>query len=264
MRIRRAVLAATAVAVAASVAVAVASIPSSSGTINGCYDPASGALKPLTVVDDPADCKDPNVLLPFNQTGPQGAPGAAGARGTIGGSHRVQAAVTQTTPPDGEFYTGSVSCPAGQVLLGGGFDADRLAGTFNVITSRPNADATGWDVKLKLTFPFGGTADFAGVFGGLLDRWREENERARAALAHSGIQGLLDAFRAHGPGGAKPTTKEVEKVRKAVGKAMVQSNSSKRAGTRLSAALKDLETPPQPPTQPATAAGEGVYALCGA
>ena len=267
MSTRRAVLAATLCAVAASVAVAVASIPSSSGTINGCYDPSSGAPHPFSIVDDPSDCKGSSVLLPFNQTGPQGAPGApgaAGARGTVGSSHRVNAAVTQTNPPDGEFYAGSAACPAGELLLGGGFDADRLAGTFNVITSRPNADATGWDVKLKITFPFGGTANFGSLFGAALDRWREENERARAALANSGIQGLIDAFRAHSAGGATPTTKEVTKIRKAVGKAMAQSESSKRAGTRLAGVIKDLSAPPHPPKQPATAAGEGVYALCGA
>src|SRR3954454_8395093 len=127
MRIRNAVLAATAVAVVASVTIAVASIPSSSGTINGCYDPGVGTEFPLSIVDDPSDCK--NTLLPFNQTGPQGATGAAGAagaqgpRGTIAGSHRVSAGVTQTSPPDGEFYAGTAFCPKEEVLLGGGFDA---------------------------------------------------------------------------------------------------------------------------------------------
>jgi hypothetical protein len=266
MRVRPAVLAVTAVAVVAIVASAVATIPSSSGTINGCYDAASGTPHPLTIVDDPADCKGgvAPTLLPFNQTGPQGAPGAQGPRGTIAGSHRVMAAVKQDSPPDGVSYSGTASCTKDEVLLGGGFDADRLAGTFDVVTSRPNADATGWDVKLRLTFPFGGTATFGSSFGHLLDDWRAANERTQEALAHSSFQALLDALRGHGPGGSQVTTKEVAKVRKAVGKAMARSDSSKRASTKLAAVVKDLTTPPHPPTQPPAAAGEGVYALCGA
>lgn len=59
--------------------VAFAAIPNSSGTIEGCYDPANAkAPYQLSVVDNPADCAAPAVLLPFNKTGVPGPPGPAG------------------------------------------------------------------------------------------------------------------------------------------------------------------------------------------
>jgi hypothetical protein len=64
--------------------VAYAAIPASDGTIRGCYDPTSGSPHPLSVVDDPSECKSPFVLLPWNQTGPPGARGATGPAGTPG------------------------------------------------------------------------------------------------------------------------------------------------------------------------------------
>ena len=65
--------------------VAYATIPGSNGQIEGCYDP-SGAKPPYTlkVVDNPADCASPSVLLPFNQTGPTGPTGATGPQGQPG------------------------------------------------------------------------------------------------------------------------------------------------------------------------------------
>lgn len=59
--------------------VASASIPGSTGTIEGCYSTASAKPPyPLTIVDNPSDCAAPAVLLPFNQAGAPGAPGPAG------------------------------------------------------------------------------------------------------------------------------------------------------------------------------------------
>jgi hypothetical protein len=176
----------------------------------------------------------------------------------------VTAGVTQTNPPNGEFFTGSAACPAGEVLLGGGFDADRLAGTFNVITSRPNSTASGWDVKLKIISPFGGTADFSSVFSGALDSWRRGQDEAREALAHSGFPSFLSGLAPHGPGGSGITPKESGKLQKAVRKEIAASDRAKRASLVLKAAIDDLKTPPTPPAQSPEALAEGVYALCGA
>lgn len=82
MRTRSAVLAATAAAVVASAATAVATIPSSTGTINGCYAAGSPPPHELTIVDNPDDCTE--TLLPFAQTGPTGAPGPSGPAGPQG------------------------------------------------------------------------------------------------------------------------------------------------------------------------------------
>jgi hypothetical protein len=243
MRTRTGVLAATAVAVAATVTIAMAAIPSSDGTIYGCYTADVPNRQPLSIVENPSECKD--TLLPFNQRGPTGPQGA------IGASHRVNAAVTQTTPPDGEFYAGTASCPAGEILLGGGFDADRLAGSFNVITNRPNVEVRGWDVKLKITSPFGGTAQIGDLFESFR-RWRDANERAQQELVRAALQRLFDSLSGRGPGGSQVTPKEASRVKKAVDKTVALNKTSKRASTALEGVVKDLTGPK---TLPAEAGG---------
>lgn len=66
--------------------VAYATIPDSNGQIEGCYNPTNA--KPpyaLSIVDNPADCAAPAVLLPFNKTGPTGPTGSTGPVGPTGG-----------------------------------------------------------------------------------------------------------------------------------------------------------------------------------
>jgi hypothetical protein len=58
--------------------VAVAAIPGPGGVIKGCYDPTPGVRHVLSVVDQDADCTSPQVVLPFNQKGPQGKAGSQG------------------------------------------------------------------------------------------------------------------------------------------------------------------------------------------
>ena len=52
--------------------VAVAAIPDSKGTIHGCYQKSNGNLR---VVDSPADCRNSEQTLDWNQRGPVGPPG---------------------------------------------------------------------------------------------------------------------------------------------------------------------------------------------
>lgn len=245
MRRRSAILAATAAAVLVSVATAVATIPGPDGTINGCYAAGSPAPHALSVVDDPASCSE--TLLPFNQRGPAGPPG------TLGSSTRVTAALTETADFD---FAGTASCPAGRILLGGGFELDTLNEGFNVVTSRPSADARGWDVSVKRQPGYVSSAKvraaLSGALGGYLRAVARTDEADRAlAAALGGI------FNLHGPGGAKVTTKEGTKLTKAVKKARERSKASSAAGKQAVQALSGLHEAPVPAAVPKA------YALCG-
>lgn len=60
---------------------AFASIPGSTGVINGCYSTKNGAL---SVIDSSAKCPNGTTALSWNQTGPQGPAGATGPQGPAG------------------------------------------------------------------------------------------------------------------------------------------------------------------------------------
>jgi hypothetical protein len=250
MRRRSAVLAATAAAVVASVATAVATIPGSDGTINGCYAAGDPSPHALSVVDDPAECKQ--TLLPFNQRGPTGATGRAG---TLGSSSRVTATLTATAERD---FAGTATCPAGSILLGGGFELDTLGEGFDVVTSRPSADVRGWDVTVKRRPGYVSNAEVAAALRGALDgylRAAARTEEGERALAHA--LGLV--FHVRSPGGASVSGKERTKIDKAVKTAGKRSKASIVAGTRAAKALGGLKETPAPGAPAAKA-----YAVCGA
>ncbi len=60
---------------------AVAAIPGDDGKINGCYNKVNGQMR---VVDSPADCKNNETAISWNQRGPTGAAGPAGPKGDTG------------------------------------------------------------------------------------------------------------------------------------------------------------------------------------
>jgi len=253
MRTRSAVLAATAAAVVASVATAVATIPGTGGTINGCYDAGSPAPHALSVVDDPDACKD--TLLSFNQTGPTGPAGPAGAAGTLGSSSRVTATLTATADRD---FAGTATCPAGRILLGGGFELDTLGEGFDVVTSRPSVEVRGWDVTVKRRPGYVSNSEVAAALRGALDRYLRA-----AAQSEDGVRALARAFgglfNLHGPGGAQVTTKERAKLAKAVKSAGKESKEASAAGKLAAKELRGLDETPVPGAPAAKA-----YAVCGA
>ena len=161
-RLRYAGIAVTAaVGLSAIGAVAFAAIPDPSGKINSCYDKAFGSLR----VSDPTS-NDPftgkcrtafETPLAWNQTGPQGPPGAkgdpgaAGAQGVKGdtgaqgpqGEQGPQGAKGDTGPSGVRFTAGlltsptisdnrvtvvSLSLPAGTYLVQGTVEVDALDG----------------------------------------------------------------------------------------------------------------------------------------
>lgn len=85
-RIGIAVAAALATATITAAGMAAASIPDSAGVVHGCYKVAKGSTYPLKVVDTAKhpSCPTGYTALNWNQTGPQGAPGAAGPQGAPG------------------------------------------------------------------------------------------------------------------------------------------------------------------------------------
>src|SRR3989441_11059148 len=111
-----------------------ASIPGPGGVINGCFQKSSGKLR----VIDPSSrrpslraCHPDEVAIHWNQVGPagpagppgpagpQGATGPAGPQGTPGLSGYEMVEATFVVPASG-FGRGTVSCPSGSKVLGGG------------------------------------------------------------------------------------------------------------------------------------------------
>jgi hypothetical protein len=251
MRTRTAVLAG-AVVVAASVATAVASIPGPGGTINGCYNPADPAPIALSIVDDPADCK--LTLLPFNQTGPTGP---AGAAGTLGSSSRVITALSASGPD----IAGTAVCPAGTILLGGGFELGTVVEGFDVASSAPTGDMRGWYVMVKRRPGFISGAEIGDAFqrfmNGLLPSLEENEEAQREA-----VRALGAMFGIPSPGGARVTSKEQKKLTRTVKKVVSESKQMAAATeVALSAAAKLGAGPAVPAPAPTDAKA---YAVCGA
>ena len=66
---------------------AVGTIPSSDGTIHACFLSHANDLERqgnLRIVSDPSKCKDTETAISWNQAGPQGSQGPAGAQGVPG------------------------------------------------------------------------------------------------------------------------------------------------------------------------------------
>ena len=89
VRIATAAIAATGLLAAgavAAVAATSASIPSSDGTITGCYSTATTSLRAFFLIDrqSGATCPRGFTEISFSQRGPAGATGAAGPKGDVG------------------------------------------------------------------------------------------------------------------------------------------------------------------------------------
>jgi type VI secretion system secreted protein Hcp len=76
------VIAPTIVALGAGTAIAAGAIPSSDGTIQGCYNNDGGALRVIDTSNN--ECNEGETPLSWNQRGPQGATGPQGAKGDTG------------------------------------------------------------------------------------------------------------------------------------------------------------------------------------
>jgi hypothetical protein len=95
------ILAITTAGVLATVGIAYAAIPSADGVIHGCYDANSPARGQLRVIDTDAGakCSKTEKVLDFNQKGPKGDTGAAGAQGP--GAARIHLTLPVARTPGG-------------------------------------------------------------------------------------------------------------------------------------------------------------------
>jgi hypothetical protein len=155
--VRGALFGAGLVVLAVGVGVATGAIPSASGVIHACYKTASGE-KTLRVIDAEGGhhCKQDETALAWNQQGPKGDPGATGPQGPQGPqgppgtSGLTTQVVTQSVSSPGTVGTrsGSVSCPSGSKVTGGGYTAS-YGGTQQVVENRPSGN--GWYVQVLAT-----------------------------------------------------------------------------------------------------------------
>lgn len=115
-------------------AVALAAIPSADGTIHGCRDNRTGTLR---VIDAEAGqtCTSRETALTWNQTGPVGPAGPPGPAGVSG--YEIVSAIADV-PARGAGQA-QPTCPAGKVVLGGGFELSSAPYVFNltVQSSKP-------------------------------------------------------------------------------------------------------------------------------
>jgi hypothetical protein len=138
-----------------------ASIPNGIGVIQACYSNKTGALKVIDPVKV-ATCPSKTTSLQWNQTGPQGPAGPTGAQGGTGpqgpqgpagstgpegpaGVSGYQQATTDFTLPNSALENLSVSCPSGNIVLGGGVSGD--PGYYQLNDSYPSS-TTSWTVTL--------------------------------------------------------------------------------------------------------------------
>ena len=155
--VRAALFGAGLVVLAVGVGVATGAIPSANGEIHACHKTAPGE-ETLRVIDTEGGhhCKAGETALAWNQQGPKGDPGATGPQGPQGPqgppgtSGLTTQEVSQTVNGTGTVGTrsGSVSCPSGSKVTGGGYTAS-YGGTQQVVENRPSGN--GWYVRVLAT-----------------------------------------------------------------------------------------------------------------
>jgi hypothetical protein len=108
-------------------AAAVASPIDGAGVIHGCYNPSTGAVKlltkpscPTTGAKTPISWNSQGVQGIQGVKGDNGAQGLPGASGGLSGFQRVGGEPITLQP--GAFDYFSVSCPSGEVAVGGGYE----------------------------------------------------------------------------------------------------------------------------------------------
>ena len=115
--------------------VAYAAIPSSNGTINGCYGKLGGILR---VIDEGKSCTSFEKPLMWNV---QGQPG-------ISGYEVVQRTGSQTPSAGAPFIVANVGCPSGKSVIGGGGSGFVGSAFLDLLSSAPDVFDNEWVVVL--------------------------------------------------------------------------------------------------------------------
>jgi hypothetical protein len=139
-------------------ATASASIPSSSGTIYGCYAKSNGATRIIdpakqkcTGTENPISWNQRGPTGPRGPQGPQGDPGSPGVAGLSGYEVVKKVYDHRASPVEGSF---TAPCPAGKHVLGGGetvqLQSDEgYQGLGTSMYSVPLEDGSAWDTFVK-------------------------------------------------------------------------------------------------------------------
>ena len=150
-RVRVVVLIAGLAAVAAGVAWA--AIPDGNGVITACVHKSTGQVRVIdTGGSQPESCKSQETEISWNQggpTGPVGPPGPTGDKGPTGdqgppGSTGYQVVTASTGIPGGVEIVGTLPCPTGKRVVGGGWTTTNNDFQVTVIGSGPTSDGGAW------------------------------------------------------------------------------------------------------------------------
>lgn len=152
---------------ATGVAVAYAAVPSSSGVIHGCYNPAAGYKLRVLDTAKMARCPSGWRALSWNESGPRGLPGVQGAPGVSG--YTVATATFDVSPTGPNNATADAVCPTGKVPIGGGYTGGATGDVTTmedgpILSRDANQAITGgaWRVTLQaFGGGFGSNATFA-------------------------------------------------------------------------------------------------------
>jgi hypothetical protein len=129
-----------AVGIVALGSVVYAAIPGGTDHVfTGCYSTKTGSLRLIDVQAGQRCQSRTEAQVSWNQTGPQGVPGAQGPTGPAGVSGYQTIQQSYTVDPGVATYSATASCPSGTVVLGGGFSTDGsvAAQHLNVFSSAP-------------------------------------------------------------------------------------------------------------------------------
>lgn len=171
----------TVAALGAGSVIAFAAIPSSDGTISGCYRTSGGSLR---LVDNPATCSTRERSIQWSQRGPKGDAGTPGAPGAPGATGPAGPAGAPGAPgaPGGSGGEGIIV--GGEALRAGNVDAflklDGIAGESVDAKFKDEIDIKSFSFGVKKTAPTPG----GGGGGG---------STSRAQFSSFHIQKLVDA-----------------------------------------------------------------------
>jgi hypothetical protein len=163
---RRAVLVGAVVAAIVCAGVAYSSGGSTSSTLTACVNDTNGNMR---LVGSASDCRQHESAVSWNgegqtgatgPTGPQGPTGQQGATGTTGpqgptgadgvSGYQIVSASAGIGPTVAAF--GTIFCPAGKHVTGGGWtDDDPIGRGVNMLQSGPTSDGTGWKGAIENT-----------------------------------------------------------------------------------------------------------------
>ena len=188
-----------------------AAIPGNDGVIHGCYNQVNGQLR---VVESATECKNSELAIQWNQSGPAGASGAAGAAGTSGstgatgpaGANGANGAAGATGPVGAGGVTGSsgstgATGPAGANGATGANGAIGATGGNGAIGATGNAGAIG---ATGAVGPSGATGD-TGSSGAAGPTGASGASGATGPIGETGAAGVSGVTGATGPRGATGT-----------------------------------------------------------